>query len=253
MFRLEPYSAPQFRSFLDAGVDVPQHLNRLLPPRSRGWSISPELGVLLYRLVTEHDRRRVLEFGAGSSSVLLAAALSERGGGLLTSIEESPEWCADQWDLVRTTATVDAELIAARPQLAWHAAALAYIYESARPRIEARGPYDLVLIDAPQYYYGRDGALAASHAQLRAGTLIVLDDAGRSAEQWSIRRWLRTYPGLELRLYAPTFGGKGVAVLEVVRPLRPRANALTAISSYYHVVEHWTKRRKRRKRAKNEH
>ena len=248
--RLEPFCSPQFTSLLENLTDVPQHVGRLLPLPGHQWSISPDLGVLLFRLVTQRDRGRILEFGAGSSSTIVAAGLAERGGGRLTSVEQSPEWCRDKWELVKGMPNVDAELIASQPRLEWHAAGLSYVYASAAPRIAARAPYDLVLVDAPQYYRGRDGALPASDVHLQSGALIVVDDAKRSGEQWAIRRWLRTYAGLELRVYAPAFGGKGVAVLEVVRPLHARANVFTAVSSCYHAIEHWSKRRKRSRRER---
>lgn len=249
MNRSKSYCAPEFRSLVDGTFNVPPGLKEILPPPSDAWSISPELGVVLFRLVTEHHKSRVLEFGAGSSSVVLAAALAQAGGGKLTSIEEDPTWCAERWDGVQRTAVLDAELIASRPEPAFGSAGPSYTYRSAASRIDARGPYDLVLIDAPQYYYGRDGALHLSYMHLPVGAFIVLDDARRSGEWWSIRRWLRTYRGLELRLYDPAFGGKGIAILQVARPLRPHLDALAIVSSSYHAVEQWWKRRKRRKRA----
>jgi len=248
MYRLSPYCAPEFAPLVSGTWNVPPALAAVLPPPSDPWSISPQLGTLLFRLVTEYSASHVLEFGAGSSSVVLAAALAEHGGGQLTSIEEDPRWCAKCWEQVGHAARVDAELVGARPKLTWGLPGPYYAYRDAGTRIAARGPYDLIPIDAPQYYYGRDGALHIAHEQMAVGALIVLDDAGRSSERWSVRRWLRTYRGLELRLYDPSFGGKGVAILEVTTLLEPHFDAVTIASGAYYALEYWSKRRKRRRR-----
>jgi len=229
--------------------EASQGLRAALPAAGDAWAITPELAAFLFRLVTEYRLLSVLEFGAGSSSVVLAAALAEGGGGHLTSVEQNPEWCAKRWKTVHEQATVDSLLIPSRPVLDHGKGGLFHVFRGAAGPVLARAPYDLVLIDAPQYFYGRDGSLHLAHRHLPAGAFIVLDDAGRSAECWCLRRWLRTYPGLELRVHAPLFGGKGIAVLQVVRPLRARLDALAIASSLYHTAECWFKRRRRRRRG----
>ena len=225
-------------------------LQAALPAPNDPWAITPELATFLFRLVVECRLRRVLEFGAGSSSIVLAAALAEGDGGLLTSVEQNPEWCAERWKPVRAQTTVDSLLISSQPVLDHGKGGVFHVFRSAATPVLARAPYDLALIDAPQYFYGRDGALHLAYPHLAVGAFIVLDDAGRSAERWAVRRWLRTYPGLELRVHAPLFGGKGIAVLQVVQPLHPRLDALTLVSSAYHAAECWFKRRRRRRRGR---
>lgn len=223
-------------------------LRGVLPPPGDRWVISPELATLLFRLVTEYRLRRILEFGAGASSGVFAAALAEIGGGSLTSVEQQPEWCADQWHVVESRREVDPLLIHAQPQLSSGRGGVYYAFKQAESAIAQRAPYDLMLVDAPQYFYGRDGALHLAHPYLAEGAFIILDDARRSAERWSMRRWLRTYPGLTLRLYDRGLGGRGVAVLQATGPLKPRLDVVSVGSSSVHAVQCWFKRRRRQEK-----
>ena len=93
---------------------------------------------------------------------------------------------------------------------------LFYGYTIVKESIARRAPYDLVIIDAPQYYYGRDGCLPLIYNHLAENALIVLDDAGRSGEKWSIFRWLETFPSLKLRYHDSGFPYDGIAILEHV-------------------------------------
>ena len=179
-----------------------------------GWAITSAAANFLGQLVGQLQPKSVLEFGAGSSSVVLATALSLGGGGRLTSLEQSPRWCVDQWALVQQQKTVDAAMIVTKPELGWGCLGLYFWYKSAVQALAARAPFDLVLIDAPQFFFGRDGALPLIYPYLNLNALIVLDDAGRADEKAAVARWLKTYPGLTLVYNDPDFSGKGLAVLK---------------------------------------
>ena len=179
-----------------------------------GWAITSAAANFLGQLVGQLQPKSVLEFGAGSSSVVLATALSLGGGGRLTSLEQSPRWCVDQWALVQQQKVVDAAMIVTKPELGWGRLGLYCWYKSAVQALAARAPFDLVLIDAPQFFFGRDGALPLIYPYLNLNALIVLDDAGRADEKAAVARWLTTYPGLTLVYNDPDFSGKGLAVLK---------------------------------------
>lgn len=57
-------------------------------------SIRPDCADLwfLYRLVRKRRPRCVLEFGSGCSTVIMAYALRENGGGVLYSVDADPYW-----------------------------------------------------------------------------------------------------------------------------------------------------------------
>ena len=193
-------------------TDVPDGIEALLPSEPDLWAITPQLGRFLARLIVERRPRSVLEFGAGSSSVVAAHALSLIGGGRLTSLEAQPEWCAGRWAQVERYPTVDARLVGSGLALIVDRHGPRYRYSAAADALPGRAPYDFVLVDGPPWFYGRDGALHSAIAHLAPGAVIVLDDAARAGERRTVARWLGAFPGLRLGAYDPGLG-RGVAVM----------------------------------------
>lgn len=186
-------------------------VEQLINSETSSWAVSPDTAHVLARLVRDGTRTRILEFGAGVSSQVFAAALHEIGGGFLTSVEEQPEWCRHAWAQVQAFQDVNSKLIAADVRLTIDRRGIYYGY-SRTDEIVERGPYDLVFVDAPFGALGRDGALHACFEALAPGALVVLDDSARGREQGVLRRWLSTYP--ELQLVANDFDvGRGIAIL----------------------------------------
>jgi predicted O-methyltransferase YrrM len=192
------------------------------------WSISDDLSRLLARAVNELRLVNVLEFGAGLSSLTLATALSTRSGGQLTSVEQNPEWCRPLWREVEKISNVDAELVGSDLGLRLGTAGLYYWFKHADSVLARRGPYDLVVVDAPQGIYSRDGALHMARRHLSPHALIVLD----------LYRWLQTYLGLELTFFDPAFGGRGVALLRTGGRLKSRLAIMAALGSIYHALKY---------------
>lgn len=193
-----------------AGPTYPA-VERIIEGLSNPWSVSVETARVLARLVVEEQHSSILEFGAGMSSRIFAAALEELGGGRLTSVEENPAWCEDAWILVEQSPNVDALLIPASVHLKLDGRGIYYGYEQVT-EISRRGPYDLVFVDAPWGGYGRDGALYIAIECLSPGGLIVLDDAQRVREKRSLRRSMLNYPGLTLTANVGSVG-RGIAIL----------------------------------------
>lgn len=190
-------------------------VERIIEGLTNAWSVSAGVARVLARLVVEEQRTRILEFGAGMSSRMLAAALEEIGGGRLTSVEENPAWCEEVWALVEQSPNVDAVLVPASVHLKVDGRGVYYGYAQVA-EIEQRGLYDLVFVDAPWGGYGRDGALHAAIESVGLGGLIVLDDAQRVGEQRVLRRWMLNYPNLSL-LANDSSVGRGLAILRKER------------------------------------
>lgn len=223
-------------------LSLPEAITGVLPDDSSIYPITRTLGSLLARLVMAGGVQNVLELGAGASSVVLAQALRASGGGKLTSIEQDPSWCRDQWAAVTDTPGVDAHLEVAQPIFRFTGPFPCHVYATAQQTVAERGPYDLIFADAPQRYYGRDGTLPLVAGSLRPGALIVLDDAGRREEGSAIGRWLLTYVGLELVVYDPTFGRRGVAILRAKRPLTQRYSVRSWVGGAAHAGAAWLRR-----------
>lgn len=162
---------------------------------------------ILARMVFELDLRDILMFGLGDSTVVIAEALAGLRGGRLTVVEDDPDWRAEDWAHVVARREVDAQLIASPlffrlsfgPHHAYGAGAAAAVAN--------RGPYSLMLVDAPRGYIGRDGSMHLAVAHLAPGALVVV-----RKEEDTVDRWLHTYPGLVM-LHVHRAIGDGVAIL----------------------------------------
>jgi predicted O-methyltransferase YrrM len=223
-------------------TDVPRAVASALPDDSSEWPLPARTAAFLARLIERYGLRRALEFGAGSSSLVLAHALAVRGG-MLTSLERSPEWCAAQWAEIGRLDSVDASLVQSRLVFRAFPGGVAWCYERAPATLSERGPFDLVLVDAPQSFVGRAGALHTALAHLSEGALIVVDDAGREGERNLIAGWLRAYPGLRLAAFDPGFGRLGVAVLVFDGNRSVRWDALTVAGSLLDAFRNARRRR----------
>lgn len=202
----------------------------VLPPTSnKRWAIHPTLGRFLATAVTELGCQNILEFGAGSSSLVLATALGEAGGGRLTSVEQTPEYSGRAWKTVQSIAGVDAQMVVAEPRFVLDRRGAYHAFRRAAPALAARGPFDLVLVDAPPRFFGREGALHLALPHLAPGALIALDDAKRAGERWVVRRWVGVYPGLTL-VHFDALTVHGIAVLRFSgdRAVRPHPGLWSA-------------------------
>ncbi|MCS4122737.1 class I SAM-dependent methyltransferase [Salinibacter ruber] len=203
--------------------------------RSRGtWSIDSTFARVIVNEIIEGGCRSVLELGAGGSSRLIATALSEGGGGSLTSVEQNPKWCEDDWEFVEKIDNVDSLLV--QTDARWTLGYMGvYSYlEGEREILRDRGMYDLLVVDAPQHYYGREGAIPLSIDFMKKGGVILLDDARRRDEKWSIYKWLNTYPRISLDELSEE--SKGFAVLSVGEGKDKRFSITSFIKGVHHGI-----------------
>ncbi|MEM6333281.1 MAG: class I SAM-dependent methyltransferase [Planctomycetota bacterium] len=230
---------------------LPAAVRDALPPAGASSALTRPAAVAWARLVLDHGCRRLLEFDAGASSRLAAAALAHAGGGKLTAVVQDPTGCHEQWDAARATPNVQTELIVAGPpvpRLTDHGPVFGYY--PAAPALAAHGPYDAVLIDAPQGCYGRDACLWLALPHLTPGALVILDDAGRWKERLTLDRWLRTLPTAQLLDHDPRVGGSGAAVFRIPDPSHVSPALLGAASAtLVFGVNAWSRWRRSEQRA----
>ncbi|WP_057936053.1 class I SAM-dependent methyltransferase [Algoriphagus resistens] len=184
-----------------------------------GWSIDKHVAEALMRLVEKNKITRVVEVGAGFSTVVFYYVLSKLGLDYeVFSMEENVDWFKIPTVL---EALVNVEA------LQFHTGDLKFVFgyfgihatykilerEKLSPGVE------LVFIDGPQYYYGREGGLDGIYDKLKVGCLIIMDDTERYTEQCVIYKWLKVYKGLQLIYHNEYFGDKGFSILMVESPL----------------------------------
>jgi predicted O-methyltransferase YrrM len=131
------------------------------------------------------DRTRIVECGAGVSTVLLARLLRNRGVGTITSIEHDEHWAALitaqlHREALDATARVVHAPLGAEP--AWY------------QLDESTDPVDLLVIDGPPAFDSghearRAPALQHFEKQLVPGAVVILDDLDRPGEQQVVASW----------------------------------------------------------------
>lgn len=141
-------------------------------------------------------RRRIVELGAGASTILLARLLREQGDARLTAIEHDAAWA--DWVNARLereglagVARVVLAPLEEHPQaldgLRWYAAnAVAAAVDGA--------PIDLLIVDGPPAFdpgmgLARYPALPALASRLAPDAVVVLDDVVRPGEAEVLTRW----------------------------------------------------------------
>ena len=162
--------------------------------KATDWSLGdPGLEVVLGEL--ERGPRQVVECGCGRSTVVIARALRELGGGELRSLEHDPAWaqlCRAQLaaeGLAEIATVIEAPLSPhplAHPGCPWYAG-------WALRELPGSG-IELLLVDGPPagepaIARSRYPALPALAGRLADGAVVICDDIARDGERWVVDRW----------------------------------------------------------------
>ncbi len=138
--------------------------------------------------------RRIIEFGSGFSTLMMAREIAPLENNYLLSIDDSPQYSAlakEAFDSSGCQARVEFRVAPLRPKL--YGPRLLLSYSLPKGLLEALGPFDLALIDAPRDY-GRESVFYDVFRALSPGGYIILDDANRvDAERAYVRSWQAAY------------------------------------------------------------
>ena len=160
------------------------------------------------RLIADHvaaaQPREVVEFGAGASTLIIAKALEQAGGGRLTSFDQHEDFVA-----------------ATRAWLAEHGLAADLRAASLVPGAAAglwydHGPLpetiDLLILDGPPWTVHplTRGNAETLFDRVAPGGTILLDDAARPGERIVARGWRKRWPDFTFELVKS--GTKGTLV-----------------------------------------
>jgi hypothetical protein len=196
-------SAPAWsaaRTALDAARDSldPVDLSWLEPEAERdAWTLADDtLGFLT--CVLEHLRpRRVLEFGSGVSTRVLAAGCAGiEETGAVTALENDPVFAGRTVEALRGDGRPERARVELTPVVVrrWYGRNLP-VYHLPDSVLEARPP-QLVLVDGPPLPLGgRAGSLLQAVHLAEAGTIVLLDDADRESEQAALALAARIFGG----------------------------------------------------------
>jgi len=165
-------------------------------PYLGSWKADTGLLTLLVDHILERRPRRVVEFGTGASTLVIARAMQRAGGGTLISFDQhadfvdaTREWLAEYG--------LSADLRAAplrRSPRGWPG--LWYDHGPIPAGI------DLMLIDGPPWSVHplTRGAAESLFDKVAPGGTVMLDDAARPGERFIARRWRREHPEFTFEL-----------------------------------------------------
>lgn len=176
---------------------VTQHPPAAPLPDVGGWAMEPPTLVRLVDTVLRHRPRLVVECGSGTSTLWIARALHEGGGGRLVAFEHEVEY------LEKTKA-----LLLEHGLLAYVDLRHAPLVDTATPRgdfswydiaADDVEEIDLLLVDGPPGATGphaRYPALPVLGDKLAPGATVIVDDVSRRDEQEMVEYWLEERPRL---------------------------------------------------------
>jgi glycosyltransferase involved in cell wall biosynthesis len=175
------------------------------------WSISPMAALELYRRLTTHRPRRILDVGSGLSTVVEALAAA-RSGGRVVSLEHDPRYAERTRALLRESGVDDvAEVVVAPLAELSHPCGTGPWYQG-----QPVGTFDFIVVDGPPLGAGgRMAVLPALAEHRRRSWELWLFDAHRPDEQRCLSAWAEHFRfDLSVERIDPT----GVAVLRKAGP-----------------------------------
>lgn len=190
--RLQRNEIGELRSEIQGMLFVHQQLQPVTPlPKSSNASISWEAAALLVSEVSRRAPERVVELGAGVSTVLVAEALRRNGRGRLVTVEHDDYWAGhtrrelarrglETWAEVRHAPLEPLRLDAGEQP--WYALAALQDLEG----------IDLLIVDGPPRRIAalaRYPALPVLRERLAPGALVFVDDADRASEVKTLELW----------------------------------------------------------------
>ena len=159
------------------------------------WAMDPTSCRFLAAFTRALGARRVLEFGSGFSTLMMAREIAAQEDNFLLSLDDSSKYTAMAKEAFETSecpAKVEFRTAELRPR--FYGPRLLLGYNLPKGLLEAMGPFDLALIDAPHDDYGRESVFYDAFAAVAPGGYLVLDDANREGmEKEYVEVWQAAY------------------------------------------------------------
>ena len=191
------------RALLDR-LGLPEHAL----PHVGGWKADVGLLSFLADHIAREKPTKVVEFGAGATTLIMAKALQRAGvkNPTLISFEQHRDFCegTELWlDEFGVRSDIRHAPLEPSPE-PWPGL---WYDHGPLPR-----ELDLLLVDGPHWaiHPFTRGAADSVFGNLRVGGTVILDDAARPGERVVARRWRRRWPNFRFDLHH--FGSKGTLV-----------------------------------------
>lgn len=176
------------------------------------WALAEDSCRFLGWLIRNNRLGRVLEFGSGFSSAVIAGEIRHITGHTLVSIDNLELYSRMAEKRVkdlRWAVAAEFHTFPIRPRI-FCGSILPY-YAIPQSFFSGLGQFDLVLVDGPHHDLGREASMYAAFPHLKLGGLAIFDDANRpSMERRYLVKWKRYY-GSAIEIQHRSKIGNGLA------------------------------------------
>ncbi|MFI2743789.1 class I SAM-dependent methyltransferase [Zhouia sp. PK063] len=184
------------------------HTNTFIPLTS--WSISPREVLHICNDICIHNRKSIVEFGAGFSTLCIAALLKQRGEKTtFYSIENSEVWIQQltqqlqQLGLLDYVTFIYAPITTVPDEISLNEQNKWYDTHILTPILLEQLEYvDLIIVDGPfggTTPYARYSALPFLYEKLASSYAVFLDDTTRAEEKHILNTWHEKLSGKLIR------------------------------------------------------
>ena len=172
-----------------------------LRPLLGGWALTPSGMLDIAQAISREAPNVVVECGSGTSTMWIALALRDSGGGHVYALEHEPAFAAEtrrqllSQGLAEYATVVDAPIVeqnGSNEVVEWYD--VSGIGEVDR--------IDVLVVDGPPEALGgiRKYAIEILYERFADGTHVFADDVNRDAERTMITNWINEFPSLQPRV-----------------------------------------------------
>ena len=159
----------------------------------------PDLLELAWQTIVDERPKHVLELGSGMSTLVMAYALENAGGGDLIALEDHPGIASNTRERLAEHELAEYVRVLHAPLQSLKLEGEAHHFYSLKELPDDRR-FDMVFVDGPGAFLDpkiRYPAMPLLRKRLAENVVILIDDMDRAAEQRIVQRWLADYPELQ--------------------------------------------------------
>lgn len=206
---------------LDDAFQAFRHCELAINHPRNAWALAEDTCKFVATLIRRLRPERVLEFGSGISSTVIATELIRVPGAQLISVDHNKVFQATAQRLAEEHHVSEAIKFYRCPiRPSWWHGKLLFFYDIGPALASQMASLDLVLVDGPSYW-GREAAAYAVYPHLKPGALILVDDAHRKGEREYLGEWSKLY-GRALEVASREGFERGLGIFRKCESISPR-------------------------------